>query len=313
MTTYIRDLENNSYYAGNYLVDAVQLKISKTGKEYMSGQLKDKTGGIRFIQWEPDDLTEDLPNMSVVYAEFVIRVYNGEEEAIVHRMYPVSLKNIDNLDGLLEFPPERIDSMMREINDTVEDMSDLDYKAVIKEILQRDVLESFASIPGGKFYHHALPGGLLMHTLGVLRVSKAIVSSYPAETVNRDLLYCGAILHDIGKVQEFKINNIGLVERYTNEGSLEGHIYLGAKMVGDACDRLAIPAEKSMLLQHLILSHHGSTEFGSPVCPQTIEAFILHEADLIDASVYKYQTEYKTCVHGTVTRSQLLNQNVLFM
>lgn len=308
--TYIRELENYGYYSGNYLVDAISIKVSRTGKEYMQGVLKDKTGTIRFVRWNLDNFAVDIPNMSIVYVEFDVSSYNDEIEATVQKMYAVSPTDVKNLDDLLETPPESIESMKREIAETVKNMDDHDYALVVTEIMKNETLEKFKTIPGGKFYHHAMPGGLLMHTLGVLRMAKAIAAAYPAGIVNKDLLYAGAILHDIGKVYEFEINNIGLVSNYSNEGALEGHIYMGAKMVGDACDRLIIPSEKSMLLQHLILSHHGDSEMGSPVLPQTVEAFILHEADLIDATLYKYKVEYGVCEQGTVSKSQTLKQNI---
>ena len=308
--TYIRDLGNYGFCSGNYLVDAISIKVSRTGKEYMQGVLRDKTGSIRFVRWNLDDFTVDIPNMSVVYVEFEVSSFNGEIEATVQRMYAVSLSDVKNLDDLLETPPESIESMKREIAETVKNMNDHDYASVVTEIMKSEVIDKFKMIPGGKFYHHAMPGGLLMHTLGVLRTAKAIATAYPIGIINEDLLYAGAILHDIGKVYEFETNNIGLVSEYTSEGNLEGHIYMGAKMVGDVCDRLQIPAEKSMLLQHLILSHHGEPEMGSPVVPQTVEAFILHEADVIDATVFKYKAEYTTCQPGKVIRSQTLKGNV---
>jgi 3'-5' exoribonuclease len=144
---------------------------------------------------------------------------------------------------------------------------------------------AYCQAPAAKGFHHNYIHGLLEHSVSVCHVASAIAEQYP--DVNRDLLVSGAILHDIGKTIEFDYTT---TIDYSDSGRLLGHIVLGEKIVADAIARLeAFPSELSLQLLHLILSHHGEKEYGSPIRPKTPEAFILNHADDIDAKANVFQ------------------------
>lgn len=128
-------------------------------------------------------------------------------------------------------------------------------------------------------------GGLLLHTLSIVRLCEGVCRVYPF--VDADLLIAGAVLHDIAKLTEFEVGNAGIASGYTTEGNLIGHLVKGAMMIDEAAKKLGIPPDKSMLLQHMVLSHHGEPDFGAAVRPAFLEAELLSELDLMDARVYE--------------------------
>ncbi len=133
--------------------------------------------------------------------------------------------------------------------------------------------------------HHAVRSGLLLHTLSIVRLCEGVCRVYPF--VDADLLIAGAILHDLAKLTEFVVGNAGIASGYTVEGNLIGHLVKGAMLIDEAAKQLEIPHEKSMLLQHMVLSHHGEPDFGAAVRPAFLEAELLSELDLMDARVYQ--------------------------
>ena len=138
--------------------------------------------------------------------------------------------------------------------------------------------------------HHAMQGGLLYHTLSILRLCQQVAKLYP--TVDEDLLITGAALHDIGKIVEMDANELGLASQYTTEGNLLGHLVVGAMMVRDVAKELGTPEEKTVLVEHMLISHHGKPEFGAAVPPKFLEAIILSHLDELDATIYEVCDTY---------------------
>ena len=133
--------------------------------------------------------------------------------------------------------------------------------------------------------HHAVKGGLLCHTLSIVRLAEAVCKVYPF--ADKELLIAGAILHDIGKIEEFDLNSTGLVSGYSTKGNLVGHLVGGAITVEKTAEKLGITSEIPMLLSHMLISHHGNPEFGAAVLPQFLEAELLSQLDLMDATVFE--------------------------
>ena len=176
-------------------------------------------------------------------------------------------------------------------------MEDADYQSVARTMLERH-LEAFRSIPAAKSVHHSFLSGLLMHTSNMLRLADYLSGLY-AGIIDRSLLLTGTLLHDFGKEREFAFSDLGIVTEYSTAGQLLGHLVMGAQEVADAARELGIPEEKSMLLQHLLLSHHGEPEFGAAVRPMCAEAELLSYIDLIDSRMEIYAETLPTVPAGS--------------
>jgi len=183
---------------------------------------------------------------------------------------------------LLPHTTQDIEAMWRKMLSVAASLRNPHLKALIDKVAEdRDIVEGFKSSPAGLSYHHAYIGGLLEHTISVLDLAEKVLPSYPH--LDRDLLLAGVILHDIGKMQELS-RETGF--KYTDPGELLGHIVLGVMIVEDKVREIPeFPAELLMKLQHLILSHHGEYEFGSPRLPMTMESIALHHLDNLDAKL----------------------------
>jgi 3'-5' exoribonuclease len=188
--------------------------------------------------------------------------------------------------------------MLEAIYETVNAFSDEDIKKVVLGMLQ-DNKEKILTFPAAEKLHHAMMGGLLYHTLSMLKLAQCVSSIYPC--IDKDLLYSGVILHDIAKMREYTLNDAGVIDGHTVEGVLLGHLVMGAEDIGRKCDELGVPVEKKYLLQHMIASHHGKPEFGAAVRPGFIEAEVLSQIDLLDANMYEMADAVKDVKPGEFT------------
>ena len=166
-------------------------------------------------------------------------------------------------------------------------IQDQDYRAVCQKLLEKNS-KCFRTLPGGKSMHHSFINGLLMHTLYMARTAEYLAGLYN-DVVDRDLLLAGTILHDVAKCREFVTSPLGLVTEYSIPGELLGHLVMGAQAVAETSKELGAPEEKSLLLQHMLLSHHGDPEFGAAVRPACAEAALLSLIDLMDSRMEIYK------------------------
>ena len=170
---------------------------------------------------------------------------------------------------------------MAEVRRYLASIQDADYRAAAEELLRRHG-EDFPLIPAAKSVHHGFRMGLLMHTGNMLKIADFLAGLYP-EVIDRSLLLAGTFAHDLAKAREFQLSELGLATDYTVAGQLLGHLVMGAQEAAEVTKALGIPEEKGMLLQHLILSHHGEPEFGAAVKPACAEAELLSYIDGIDS------------------------------
>ena len=201
---------------------------------------------------------------------------------------------------MAEYSPE---AMYAAVLKMAEEFEDRDLAALLTAVFEKYKKELLL-YPAAVRLHHAMQGGLLYHTLSILRMCQQVAALYPA--VDEDLLITGAALHDIGKIVEMDANELGLASQYTTEGNLLGHLVVGAMMVRDVAKELDTPEEKLVLVEHMIISHHGKPEFGAAVPPKFLEAFILSRLDELDASIYEFCDTYKNLDAGTFS-SRLWN------
>ena len=197
-----------------------------------------------------------------------------------------------DVSALVPTAPIDCGAAMEDLRRAAASITDPDYRAVAEAMLEAHG-ETLASIPAAKSVHHAFLGGLLMHTANMVKIADFLAGMYP-ETIDRSLLLTGTLLHDMAKAQEFVFSQLGLATDYSIKGQLLGHLVMGAQDAAETAARLGVPEEKSVLLQHLILSHHGEPEFGAAVRPLCAEAELLSLIDAVDSRMEIYRETYDT-------------------
>ena len=223
--------------------------------------------------------------------------YRGALQVSVHRIRMAEAA--DNYDTSLLVPtaPIDTDAALTDVQRMVASITDADYRSIAETMLAQH-LDAFRRIPAGKSVHHSFLSGLLMHTYNMLRTADFLAGLY-SEVIDRSLLLTGTLLHDFGKEREFAFSDLGIVTEYSTAGQLLGHLVMGAQEVADVARELETPEEKSMLLQHLLLSHHGEPEFGAAVRPMCAEAELLSYIDLIDSRMEIYAETLPTVPAGS--------------
>lgn len=287
--------------SGQYLVIENQLRTAKNGSLYLAMKIGDRTGAVAVKVWGADEeLFGRLEVGKVIAIENIQpKIYKDQVQLEWDAGNSGAFKLVPEpeVDFSLFLPqsPGNLTDCWSFIMDVIAEIQDKILREIVNSFFgDPDFKARFIKFPAALRRHHAYIGGLLEHTAGVTSLCKAAASYYPM--VNRDLLLSGAVLHDIGKVKTYKVekNFEG-----TNEGKLVGHLILGVEMVQRAFDKIGDDAGniRNSLL-HLLISHHGIMEWGSPVEPLTIEACILHHADNMDAQVMKFLTIIRNDEHG---------------
>lgn len=274
----IKDLhEKEIINSENYLVNDANVMTTSTGSKYLSVILQDKTGTIEGKKWsiENYDLEVFAPGNIVDITGEVVKFKGVLQIKIVGGN--IASNNQVDLENFI--PQSKLSrmSIQTEINRIIFTIKDHDYNLVVSSIY-KDFEDKLFFFPAAVKNHHNYERGLMTHTLSMAQICEFLSSHY--KSLNHDLLISGALLHDLGKIIEF---NGPVLTKYTNEGKLLGHISIGFSIVREYCEKLSINKEKAILLQHMILSHHGKYEFGSPVLPMVKEALVLSMVDDLDA------------------------------
>ncbi len=280
---FIQELRENDFIKNEiYLCKSKQVLTGKSGKSYVSLMLQDKTGMIDAKIWDFNAEIEQYESMDFVHIDArvtsfqdalqlnVSRIYKAREgEYYPEDYFPVTTKNVDG--------------MYKEVKEYIESIKEPNLRALAEDFFLHDTdfVKSFRYHSAAKSVHHSFVGGLLEHTLSVVKLCDFFSKNYPM--LNRDILITAALFHDIGKMQElstFPEND------YTDDGQLLGHIFIGANIVSNYIKKAnKFPAKLAKELIHCILAHHGELEYGSPKKPATAEALALHFADNLDAKM----------------------------
>ncbi len=280
---FIQELRENDFIKNEiYLCKSKQVLTGKSGKSYVSLMLQDKTGMIDAKIWDFNAEIEQYESMDFVHIDArvtsfqdalqlnVSRIYKAREgEYYPEDYFPVTTKNVDG--------------MYKEVKEFIESVKEPNLRALAEDFFlnDSDFVKSFRYHSAAKSVHHSFVGGLLEHTLSVVKLCDFYSKNYPM--LNRDILITAALFHDIGKMQElstFPEND------YTDDGQLLGHIFIGANIVSNYIKKAnKFPAKLAKELIHCILAHHGELEYGSPKKPATAEALALHFADNLDAKM----------------------------
>ena len=290
----IAELHTGDDVEGFYVLKDAFLKTTAAGKPFLSGVLADRSGVIDLKVWDysgpigarPDDIGR------VVKIRGQVSEFKGAPQLTAGRIRMADGNDQYDLSALVPTAPIDADARVAEIERMIDSMEDREYQSVARTMLARH-LDAFRSIPAAKSVHHAFLGGLLMHTGNMMRIADFLAGMY-ADTVDRSLLLTGALLHDMAKEQEFAFSQLGLATDYSVKGQLLGHLVMGAQETARVAEELGVPEEKSVLLQHLILSHHGEPEFGAAVRPLCAEAELLSLIDAVDSRMEIYRETYDT-------------------
>ena len=254
--------------------------ITQQGSPFMSLVLQDKSGDLEAKLWDTGEEQERLfAAGEIVRVGGEVHEYRGKNQLRIKSIRPLKDDEGITLSDLVPSAEKSKEELMEELLTFFFEMKNPKIQRITRHLVKKHE-ESFMTYPAATRNHHDYVSGLLDHVVSMLNLSKAVADQYP--TLNKDLLYSGVILHDIGKVIEL---SSAVAAHYTVEGNLLGHISIMVTEISKAADELEVEGEEVMLLQHMVLSHHGKEEWGSPKRPMLPEAEMLHYIDNIDAKM----------------------------
>ncbi|MFN8007029.1 MAG: OB-fold nucleic acid binding domain-containing protein [Terriglobia bacterium] len=279
---YVADLQANQAITTTFLVKSKEVKSKKTGEPYLALTLGDKSGDVDAKMWENvEEVDETFDRDDFVKVKGLVQVYRNKTQLTVHKLRRCQDDEVDFADYFPKTSKD-VESMFEELVGMADGVENSHLRELLMAILcDEELAGRFKQAPAAKSLHHAWLGGLLEHTLSLCKLCRLVCDHY--EDLNFDLLLAGAILHDIGKTQEL---SYARSFSYTNEGQLLGHMILELDLVNQKIAQLEdFPADLKTLLQHMIISHHGEYEFGSPKLPMFPEALVLHCLDNLDSKL----------------------------
>ncbi len=269
------------------IVSKSEVKTAKNGKPYLNLELRDKSAALPAKVWEKiDSIKDSVKEGAIVKVQGLIEEFNGAPQIKIDRIRLAQETDNVSAEDFLPRSKRPLEIMLNELNGIIGSVQNPFLSRILKIIFTTDNLEKYTRTPAGKAWHHAYLHGLLEHTLEIVRICDLMCSIHPE--INRDLLICGALLHDFGKTEELTYDS---VFDYSDKGKFIGHIMIGALKVEQAASSiLDFPSLLKDQLVHLILSHQGKLEFASPVEPKTLEAIVLYQADELSAKTNAYKS-----------------------
>jgi len=283
---YVEELRNwiDKEIDGIYKIKSKKLQEAKDGKKFLLLTLEDRTGSVRAVDWYNAEANDEKLQVGhvvnvrgkVVYFEERVQINVLNDQDAIKKLS----ENEYDIERFVK-SAENVEEMYKSVLRLIDTIRDEDYKTILQRFFVEDknFVEMFKNSPAGMRIHHAYKGGLLEHSLSVAKLVDSVCRIY--NQLDRDLLVTGALLHDIGKVKEYVVNSNGI--EVTTEGELVGHIVIGIEMLAQKAR--GISYEKFLKLKHLIASHHGEFEWGSPVLPKTPEALVLHFIENMDSKI----------------------------
>ncbi|MBR5223097.1 MAG: HD domain-containing protein [Clostridia bacterium] len=278
-------IDNKGLVEGFCIIKSIDRKTSSKGDSYLDITLGDSSGEINAKLWRyvPEIHGEYAAN-EIVKVRGLISEYNGSDQLRIERIRHTEQSDNVKPEEFVKSADYSGEEMFKEIVNIVDSFNDNDLKTIVLAILN-DNRQPILYWPAAFKLHHAVRGGLLLHTLSIVRLAQAVCKIYPF--VDSELLISGAILHDVAKLKEYTVADSGIATGYSVEGNLLGHLTMGAMVVNEYAKKLGTNQKTAMLLEHMLLSHHGEPDFGAAVRPAFIEAELLSELDLMDSRVYE--------------------------
>lgn len=282
---FISELNGGEMIDDVFLVQSKELRTTKNGTLYLQAKLADRTGMIDARMWDANvSFFKHLEDDTFLKIKGRSEIYQNKIQLIIKSITKIDQNEI-SLEDYLPSTDKDINEMFSELKEIIKTIKDPYLQKLLALFLNdEDFCKNFCSVPAAVSYHHAFLGGVLEHTLAVAKLGVKIAPLYPS--LNRDLLMCGIVLHDIGKITELRYEKNF---QYSDEGQLVGHLISGVIMIEKKVNQIEdFPKTLLDLLRHLILSHHGEYAWGSPKLPMTLEALALHYLDNLDAKIYAF-------------------------
>lgn len=278
-------IDNKGLVEGFCIIKTIDRKTSSKGDSYLDVTLGDSGGEINAKLWRyVPELHGEYQANEIVKVRGVISEYNGNDQLKIDRIRHTGPEDNVKAEDFVKSADYSGEMMFNELLSIAENFKDDELKILVTAILNDNRLK-ILYWPAAFKLHHAVRGGLLLHSLSIVRLAQAICKIYTF--VDEELLISGAILHDIAKLQEYTVADSGITTGYSVEGNLLGHLTMGAMVVNEYAKKLGISKNTAMLIEHMLISHHGEPEFGAAVRPGFIEAELLSELDLMDSRVYE--------------------------
>ena len=274
----LSEIRRDDRFEGFLIVRSAEQRAAASGKNYLDMTLADRSGSINAKMW--DGTVQPPVAGSIVKVRATGNEFNGRMQLRVERIRAAEKKDDVDMSSLIPCAPEDGAAMLAEVVRAADRIADPDLRRIACFLLDR-AGDKLLTFPAAKQMHHAERGGLLYHTVTMLRAANALMAVYPR--LNPSLLVAGVIVHDLAKIDEMDADALGLVSDYSVDGKLLGHIVRGVVNIQAACEKTGASPSKALLLQHMILSHHGIPEYGSPLPPKFPEAEVLHTLDTLDA------------------------------
>lgn len=279
---YVGGLVPNEIVTVQFIVINKEIRQKKTGEPYLSLQLADRTGEIEAKMWDNvEEIMHTFDRDDFVKAKGLMQVYQKRAQFTIHRLRRLDDHEVDFGDY---FPcsERNVDEMFRELQDVAAGIGNGHLRSLLQAALSDPAIaDKFKIAPAAKSIHHACRGGLIEHVLSLCTLARLVAGHY--KDIDLDLVLTGAVLHDIGKIEELSYNrSFG----YSSEGQLLGHIVIGLKILAEKIREVPdFPPRLRTLVEHLIISHHGELQFGSPKVPIFAEALLLHHLDNMDSKM----------------------------
>lgn len=289
---YIRDCQKheNQTITSNFVVASKQVKNKKSGDFYLSVTLADCSGQLQANMWDNvSDALNAFNQDDFIKVKGMVQKYNGRWQLTLHKLRKLGDAEIDYADYLPKTSKD-IDQLWRTLGEFVDTFKNPWLQRLVKDFrADETIAAAYKNAPAAKTLHHAYVGGLLDHVVSLFTVADLASRNYPQ--VNRDLLLTGAFLHDIGKIHELSYQRS---ISYTTKGQLLGHMIIELEMLHEKLAHIpGFPDELKILLEHLIISHHGQYDFGSPKLPMFPEALMLHYLDDLDSKMESMRAQFE--------------------
>jgi len=289
---YVNELTPDTDVSAVFLVEYKEVRQKRSGEPYLILTLSDKTGDLDAKMWDnAASVADAFDRDDFVRVRGQVQIFQNKPQFTVHRLQRIPDHEIEIGDFL---PSSKRDSqeMFAELHGVVSGLSNPYLKALLAAFFaDGEIAKAYRTAPAAKTIHHAYIGGLIEHVLSMCKLARATAAHY--EDIDLDLLLAGVILHDIGKIRELSYER---TFGYSTEGQLLGHIQIAMRMIAEKIRAVpGFPPKLRLLLEHMILSHHGSLEFGSPRVPLFPEAMLLHQLDNLDAKMNTLKTAVEGC------------------
>ncbi len=301
------EINKNGGVEGFCLVKSLEVKKTAKGVPFLDLVLTDSSGEIGAKLWDyKEELHGDIKLNALIKIRGTVSMFNDALQLRIERVRPAMPTDGVRMEDFVPSADYSGEAMYDYVFNTVMSFENTQLKKLTLTILEQNK-NKILYWPAAFKLHHAIRGGLLYHTLSILKMAEAMCKIYPS--LEKELLFAGVILHDVAKIEEFDVADTGVVSGYTVEGTLIGHLVRGAMNIEKIGEELGVDKELLMLVEHMVLSHHGEPEFGAAVRPMFLEAEILSQLDLMDARIYEITQAVSETEAGEFTPRQWALEN----